>query len=222
MSPRDAAPLPDAQRRRLSADRRDRGPHRHHAVRGLSARHRHDRAGRAAHRAGPADDRLPQDVREAASTPSRASRSRSRASTGRSMRPAASGCTPTWSPNERRRWKTPSRPMNSRPPVLVRPSRDSDVDAMLAIYRHHIRRGIEDGVDRQRHAGAGRPARPAQEHAQPPLAASGGDLRRRGRGLCLCGAVPQAAGLPLHGQAFDLRPSRASGPRRRPASCCRR
>ncbi len=32
-------------------------------------------------------------------------------------------------------------------PVLVRPSRDSDVEAMLAIYRHHIRRGIEDGVD---------------------------------------------------------------------------
>jgi L-amino acid N-acyltransferase YncA len=32
-------------------------------------------------------------------------------------------------------------------PVLVRPSRDGDVEAMLSIYRHHIRRGIEDGVD---------------------------------------------------------------------------
>ena len=31
--------------------------------------------------------------------------------------------------------------------VLVRASRDSDVEAMLAIYRHHIRRGVEDGVD---------------------------------------------------------------------------
>jgi L-amino acid N-acyltransferase YncA len=31
--------------------------------------------------------------------------------------------------------------------VLVRPSRDSDVEAMLAIYRHHIRRGVEEGVD---------------------------------------------------------------------------
>ena len=31
--------------------------------------------------------------------------------------------------------------------VIVRPSRDGDVEAMLAIYRHHIRRGIEDGVD---------------------------------------------------------------------------
>jgi len=32
-------------------------------------------------------------------------------------------------------------------PVLVRPSRDGDVEAMLSIYRRHIRRGIEEGVD---------------------------------------------------------------------------
>src|SRR6516164_6233415 len=32
-------------------------------------------------------------------------------------------------------------------PVTVRPSRDSDVEAMLSIYRRHIRRGIEDSVD---------------------------------------------------------------------------
>ena len=31
--------------------------------------------------------------------------------------------------------------------VVVRPSRDADVEAMLAIYRHHIRHGIEEGVD---------------------------------------------------------------------------
>lgn len=37
--------------------------------------------------------------------------------------------------------------MNSDQPVLVRPSRDSDVEAMLTIYRHHIRRGVEEGVD---------------------------------------------------------------------------
>jgi L-amino acid N-acyltransferase YncA len=37
--------------------------------------------------------------------------------------------------------------MTNDQPVLIRPSRDSDVEAMLAIYRHHIRRGIEDGVD---------------------------------------------------------------------------
>ena len=71
---------------------------------------------------------------------------------------------------------------------------------------------------RQRHAGAGRSARPAQEPAQSPLPASGGDPRRRGRRLCLCRAVSQAAGLPLHGQALDLYPSRASRPRRRTAA----
>jgi phosphinothricin acetyltransferase len=32
-------------------------------------------------------------------------------------------------------------------PVLIRPSRDSDVDAMLAIYRHHIRHGVARDVD---------------------------------------------------------------------------
>jgi L-amino acid N-acyltransferase YncA len=36
--------------------------------------------------------------------------------------------------------------IESEHPVIVRPSRDADVDAMLAIYRHHIRRGIEEGV----------------------------------------------------------------------------
>ena len=33
------------------------------------------------------------------------------------------------------------------PPFVIRPSRDSDVEAMLAVYRWHIRRGIEEGVD---------------------------------------------------------------------------
>ena len=31
--------------------------------------------------------------------------------------------------------------------VIVRPSRDNDIDAMLAIYRRHIRRGIDAGVE---------------------------------------------------------------------------
>jgi L-amino acid N-acyltransferase YncA len=31
-------------------------------------------------------------------------------------------------------------------PILVRPSRDTDVEAMLAIYRRHIRQGVEEGV----------------------------------------------------------------------------
>ena len=33
------------------------------------------------------------------------------------------------------------------PSVVIRPSRDADVDAMLAIYRWHIRHGIEEGID---------------------------------------------------------------------------
>src|SRR5208282_2249523 len=32
-------------------------------------------------------------------------------------------------------------------PVFVRNSRDSDVPAMLAIYLHHIRRGVDPGLD---------------------------------------------------------------------------
>ena len=32
-------------------------------------------------------------------------------------------------------------------PILVRPSRDEDVEAMLAIYRRHVRYGIERGVE---------------------------------------------------------------------------
>lgn len=32
-------------------------------------------------------------------------------------------------------------------PILIRPSRDADVEDMLAIYRYYIRRGIEEGVD---------------------------------------------------------------------------
>ena len=28
--------------------------------------------------------------------------------------------------------------------IVIRPSRDSDVEAMLAIYRRHIRRGIDE------------------------------------------------------------------------------
>ena len=41
----------------------------------------------------------------------------------------------------------PAGPLQDHVPVLVRPSRDGDVDAMLAIYRQHIRGGVETGVD---------------------------------------------------------------------------
>jgi hypothetical protein len=62
------------------------------------------------------------------------------------MRPAASGCTPMWSRNEAA-GKPDKPPMTHEQPVTVRLSRDSDVEAMLAIYRHHIRRGVEESVD---------------------------------------------------------------------------
>jgi L-amino acid N-acyltransferase YncA len=35
----------------------------------------------------------------------------------------------------------------TEPPVVVRPSRDEDVESMLAIYRRHIRRGVEESAE---------------------------------------------------------------------------
>jgi len=32
------------------------------------------------------------------------------------------------------------------PALVIRPSRDDDVEAMLAIYRHHVRHGVEPGA----------------------------------------------------------------------------
>ena len=37
--------------------------------------------------------------------------------------------------------------MDNEQAVFIRPTRDSDVEAMLAIYRRHIRQGIEAGVE---------------------------------------------------------------------------
>lgn len=37
--------------------------------------------------------------------------------------------------------------VNPEPAILVRPSRDEDVEAMLAIYRRHIRRGVEEATE---------------------------------------------------------------------------
>ena len=39
------------------------------------------------------------------------------------------------------------RSIPDNPRVVIRPSRDSDVEAMLAIYRYHIRRGIDHNVE---------------------------------------------------------------------------
>jgi len=37
--------------------------------------------------------------------------------------------------------------MDNAHQIVIRPSRDADIDAMLAIYRHHIRRGVDEAVD---------------------------------------------------------------------------
>ena len=37
-------------------------------------------------------------------------------------------------------------PNESEAPIIIRPSREADVDAMLAIYRRHIRHGVEENV----------------------------------------------------------------------------
>jgi L-amino acid N-acyltransferase YncA len=52
-----------------------------------------------------------------------------------------------WSPKTD---ATPAQPrtpdLNTEPTLVVRPSRDGDVEAMLAIYARHIRQGIETDV----------------------------------------------------------------------------
>src|ERR1700730_1136306 len=149
-----------------------------------------------------------------ASIPFPALMSRFRVSTRKSRRPAASGCIPTWSANE------PAG--GNHKPILDEPA----AGRLSPVARHRCRGDAFDlpppypprdrgERGRQRHAGAGGFARPTQEPAKSPFAAFGGDLRRRSRGLRLCGAISQTTGLPPRGQAFDLRPSRASRPRRR-------
>ncbi len=32
-------------------------------------------------------------------------------------------------------------------PLIIRPTRDDDIEAMLSIYRHHVRTGVEIGVE---------------------------------------------------------------------------
>jgi len=38
---------------------------------------------------------------------------------------------------------------DSATPILIRPTRDDDIEAMLAIYRYHIRVGVEPGAYRE-------------------------------------------------------------------------
>ena len=101
---------------------------------------------------------------------------------------------------------TPTSPVERRSPsVMVRASRDSDVPAMLAIYLHHIRRGVDPDIAGEFETPDAedikRRRKTMQRRKMPHIVAEEAGRRRR---LRLCGAVPQAPGLSLHGQAFDL------------------
>jgi phosphinothricin acetyltransferase len=87
--------------------------------------------------------------------------------------------------------------------IVLRPSSDDDVPAMLEIYRQHIEHGVGN-------LGAFEPT---------PIDADDLKARRKNMlkhrlphlvatidGVVAGYAVPQAPGLPIHGQAFDLRP----------------
>jgi GNAT superfamily N-acetyltransferase len=121
-----------------------------------------------------------------ASTRSPASRSRFRASTRKSMHPAAPDCILTWSRNEsadaKQKPGNGERTAGAGPPFARQRCRGDAFDLPPPYPRRH--RG---GRRRQRRAGAGGFERPAQGPAQSPPAASGRDLRRRSRGLRLCG-----------------------------------
>ena len=96
-----------------------------------------------------------------------------------------------------------------RPMLIVRPSRDSRC-------RGHAGDLSPPYPPRHRRRRRRQPAR-----RSPTICATGARTCataasriwwrrwRRGRRLCLCRAVSQATGLSLHGQALDLRPSRA-------------
>src|ERR1700722_4041235 len=90
-------------------------------------------------------------------------------------------------------------------PVLVRSSRDEDVNAMLDIYRRHIARGVEpafahdpeapqpDDIKRRR--------RNMRKHRLPHLVA---DRNGSVVGYAYAMGFRKKAGLSLHGEALDL------------------
>ena len=90
-------------------------------------------------------------------------------------------------------------------PVVVRPSRDEDLGAMLDIYRRHIARGVEpafahdpeapqpDDIKRRR--------RNMRKHRLPHLVA---DRNGSVVGYAYAMVFRKKAGLSLHGEALDL------------------
>ncbi len=142
-----------AQQRRLPLPRRARRAGRDDLVRRLSPRDRDDRSRRAARRARPADDRLPQDVRARRQRLPRI-RSRNTRSLSRNRRVGRDSLLHLCRARIEARASRAGAPMTMqdvdkastarrRAAPLVRPSREADVPAMLAIYLHHIRHGVD-------------------------------------------------------------------------------
>ena len=103
--------------------------------------------------------------------------------------PKRSPCVRPWKATSRRCWR-------SIPTISSRGVGDVDPEPLH-----------DDDIKRRR-----------KNMLRAPAAASGGRTGRHRRGLCLCRAVPQAAGLPLCRQALDLCASRPSAFGRRPAA----
>ena len=94
------------------------------------------------------------------------------------------------------------------PDITIRPSGEADVPAMLAIYSNHISQGIGDlgaYVDEPLREEDLKQRRKSMRKKKLPHLVAEVDGMVAGR---LCRAVPQAACLSLHPQAFDLYPSR--------------
>ena len=133
------------------------------------------------------------------------------------MRTAGSGFTLTWSPNREARWK--SKPSMDEPNSRSWSGHRATATSMRCWRSTAITS-----------ATASKKASTIATRRSPTICATGArtcatvDCRiwrrplRRGRWLCLCGAVPQTAGLSLQRQALDLHPSRAHRPRHRTAA----
>ena len=162
-------------------------PDRHHPVRGLSARHRQHRAGRAARRAGAPDARLSEDVR-AQRQPVPRLRGRGPGHLPRDRaRTARCGSTPTWCGNSRRRpaarrrrVRGPAQRALHQEAVGPAPELEADVleqagaleaESLVQLLRRH--------VARRRYSRTSGESPPRCRHRSAPAAAA---VRRRNAG----------------------------------------
>jgi GNAT superfamily N-acetyltransferase len=182
MSPREAARIWCATTSTICRSTRDRRPHRHHAVRGLSARASPPscRASGSTNARQPMIDYLKMFER-AASTLFPGFEVEIQGVYREVDATAASGFTLMWCANKRAGNGDSSiddEPTAGRRSPLARHRRRGDAGDLSPPYPPR-RRGKRRATAARR---SRRFARPAQESAQPAPAASGGDLRRRGRG----------------------------------------